>query len=87
MGRLSLPEAYRREILKRINRLIRDTQRSPFEDPGKPVALKHGLPVTGFAGYDEHRLVYRIRDPLFSLLSFVITEGNTSVSGEGCRLY
>ena len=52
-----------RAILKRINTLIRDIQRTPFEGIGKPESLKHGL-----AGYwsrrinDEHRLVYRVTD-------------------------
>ena len=50
-----------RKILKRINTLIRDIQRTPFEGIGKPEPLKHGL-----AGYwsrritDEHRIVYKI---------------------------
>lgn len=50
-----------RNVLKRINALIKDIQRSPFEGIGKPEPLKHGL-----AGYwsrrisDEHRLVYKV---------------------------
>ena len=50
-------------ILKRINNLIKDIKRSPFEGIGKPESLKHGL-----SGYwsrrinDEHRLVYKVRD-------------------------
>jgi toxin YoeB len=50
-------------ILKRINALIQDIQRSPFEGIGKPEALKHGL-----SGYrsrrinDEHRIVYKVVD-------------------------
>lgn len=49
-----------RTILKRINSLIRDIQRSPFDGIGKPEPLKHGL-----SGYwsrrinDEHRIVYK----------------------------
>jgi toxin YoeB len=48
-------------ILKRINTLIKEIQRSPYEGIGKPEPLKHGL-----SGYwsrrinDEHRLVYRV---------------------------
>ncbi|HEX9872100.1 MAG TPA: Txe/YoeB family addiction module toxin [Candidatus Tectomicrobia bacterium] len=56
-----------REILQRINTLIRDIQRAPFEGIGKPEPLKHGL-----SGYwsrrinDEHRLVYKVEaDSLF----------------------
>lgn len=50
-------------ILKRINSLIKDIQREPFEGIGKPESLKHGL-----SGYwsrrinDEHRLVYKVAD-------------------------
>jgi len=47
--------------LKRINFLIQEIQRSPFEGIGKPEALKHDL-----SGYwsrrisDEHRIVYKL---------------------------
>ncbi len=49
-----------KKVLKRINTLIKDIQRHPYEGIGKPEPLKHGL-----AGYwsrrinDEHRLVYK----------------------------
>lgn len=47
-------------VIKRINTLIKDIQRNPFEGIGKPEALKHSL-----SGYysrhinQEHRIVYR----------------------------
>ncbi|RRR71964.1 MAG: Txe/YoeB family addiction module toxin [Candidatus Viridilinea halotolerans] len=50
-----------RKLLKRINLLIQDIVRSPYEGIGKPEALKANL-----SGYwsrrvnDEHRLVYRV---------------------------
>lgn len=50
-----------RPLLRRINRLIKDTLRTPFEGLGKPEPLKADL-----AGYwsrrinDEHRLVYGV---------------------------
>lgn len=50
-------------MLKRINTLIRDIQRSPFEGIGKPEPLKHNL--SGFWSRridDEHRLVYTVVD-------------------------
>lgn len=52
-----------RKLLKRINSLIKDIQRSPFEGVGKPEPLKHAL-----SGYwsrrinDEHRFVYKVED-------------------------
>ncbi len=50
-----------KQVLKRINLLIRDITREPFEGIGKPEPLKHAL-----SGYwsrrinDEHRFVYKI---------------------------
>ena len=50
-----------RAMVKRINKLIAEVQRTPFTGIGKPEALKHQL-----AGYwsrritDEHRLVYAV---------------------------
>ncbi|QTF93761.1 Txe/YoeB family addiction module toxin [Halomonas sp. BM-2019] len=52
-----------KKVLRRINQLIKEIQRTPFEGIGKPEPLKHGL-----AGYwsrrinDEHRLVYKINE-------------------------
>jgi len=52
-----------KKFLKRINLIIRDITRTPFEGIGKPEALKHNL-----SGYwsrrinDEHRIVYRVDD-------------------------
>jgi len=48
------------QIAHRINNLINDTMRNPFEGIGKPEPLKHAL-----SGYwsrritDEHRFVYK----------------------------
>jgi toxin YoeB len=50
-----------RKILERINKPIKEIQRSPFDGMGKPEPLKHGL-----SGYwsrritDEHRIVYKV---------------------------
>ncbi len=50
-----------RKIFDRINKLIKEIQRTPFEGTGKPEPLKHGL-----SGYwsrrinDEHRIVYKV---------------------------
>jgi toxin YoeB len=50
-----------RTILKRINELIKDIQRTPFEGKGKPEPLKYDL--AGFWSRRigrEHRLVYQV---------------------------
>ena len=52
-----------RNLVARINRLLREIQREPFSGLGKPEPLKHA-----FQGYwsrritDEHRIVYKIQD-------------------------
>ena len=52
-----------KKMLKRINLLINDILRTPYEGIGKPEPLKHGL-----AGYwsrridDEHRIVYKYQN-------------------------
>ena len=49
--------------VRRINELIRDIQRNPFEGLGKPEPLKHALSGWWSRRIDgEHRLVYRIGD-------------------------
>lgn len=48
-----------KKTLKRINMLIRDTMRSPFDGIGKPEALRENL--SGFWSRrinEEHRLIY-----------------------------
>lgn len=52
-----------KKILQRINTLLRDIQRLPYQGIGKPEPLRHSL-----AGYwsrritDEHRIVYNVDD-------------------------
>ncbi|WP_159991095.1 Txe/YoeB family addiction module toxin [Pelistega ratti] len=56
-----------KQILKRINKLIKDIQGTPFEGLGKPEPLKFNL--SGFWSRritEEHRLVYEVQaDSLF----------------------
>ena len=50
-------------VLKRINALLKDISRSPFDGIGKPEPLKHdksGLWSRRIT--EEHRLVYRVTD-------------------------
>ena len=59
-----------RKTLQRINRLIADTMRSPFEGLGKPEALKENL--TGFWSRrvdQTHRLVYAVEDTRATIIS------------------
>jgi len=52
-----------KNILKKINELIKDCSRNPFEGIGKPEALKNNY--SGFWSRritDEHRLIYTVVD-------------------------
>jgi toxin YoeB len=56
-------QANERRILKRINVLIKDILRNPFDGIGKPEPLK--FEWSGFWSRrinDEHRLVYTVKD-------------------------
>ena len=52
-----------KQKLKRINELLRDISRNPYDGIGKPEALKFN-----YAGFwsrridEEHRLIYRVVD-------------------------
>ena len=54
-------QAFDKRILKKVNDLLRDISRNPYEGIGKPEPLKHVL--SGFWSRritNEHRLVYRV---------------------------
>ncbi|MDY6017627.1 MAG: Txe/YoeB family addiction module toxin [Oscillospiraceae bacterium] len=52
-----------KQILKRINQLIKDISRSPFEGVGKPEPLKGNLSGLWSRRIDEkHRLVYLVEE-------------------------
>lgn len=59
-------------LWKRINRLLRETLRTPFEGTGKPEPLKGK-----YSGYwsrritKEHRLIYRVKDGALEIISCV----------------
>ncbi|WP_396587515.1 Txe/YoeB family addiction module toxin [Bermanella sp. R86510] len=59
-----------KKTLKRINKLIHDVRRSPFEGIGKPEPLKENL--TGFWSRridDTNRLVYAVDDSAITIIS------------------
>ncbi|MDM8562657.1 Txe/YoeB family addiction module toxin [Candidatus Marithioploca araucensis] len=56
-------QANERKLLKKINTLIKDIQREPFEGLGKPEPLKSNLSGYWSRRIDgEHRLVYEVND-------------------------
>ncbi|CAM4053526.1 Txe/YoeB family addiction module toxin [Vibrio neonatus] len=59
-----------KKTLKRINKLINDVKRSPFEGIGKPEPLKENL--SGFWSRridDTNRLVYAVDDQVITIIS------------------
>lgn len=59
-----------KKMLKRINQLLKDISRSPFEGIGKPEPLKENL--TGFWSRrinEEHRLVYAVEGNTVLIIS------------------
>lgn len=57
-----------RKTLKRINALLKDIGRSPFEGLGKPEGLKGNLSGYWSRRIDEtNRLVYRIKDGMIEV--------------------
>lgn len=59
-----------KKILKRINQLVKDMMRTPFEGIGKPEPLKGNL--SGFWSRrinDEHRIVYAVEDDTIIIIA------------------
>jgi len=58
-------QKYDKKMLTKVNELIRQCQRTPFEGIGKPEALKNDL--SGWWSRritQEHRLVYRVENDM-----------------------
>jgi toxin YoeB len=59
-----------KKTLKRVNKLIEEVLRSPFEGMGKPEPLKENL--AGFWSRridDTHRLVYAVEDEYLTIIA------------------
>lgn len=63
-------QEYDKKITKKINGLIKEILRDPFEGLGKPEPLRHQLKgfwsrrITG-----EHRLVYRVNESTIEIVA------------------
>ncbi len=59
-----------KKTLKRVNKLISNAKRSPFEGIGKPEALKENLSGFWSRRIDEtNRLVYAVTDSHLTIIS------------------
>ncbi|HMI01686.1 MAG TPA: Txe/YoeB family addiction module toxin [Pedobacter sp.] len=58
-----------KSILKKINMIIKEIERTPYEGQGKPEMLKHDLSGWWFRRLNlEHHVVYRIEDDSIIIL-------------------
>lgn len=58
-----------KQILKKINQLIKEIQRTPFTGTGKPEPLKYQLQGCWSRRIDsEHRLVYEVTDDVLKII-------------------
>ncbi|NRB40615.1 MAG: Txe/YoeB family addiction module toxin [Pseudomonadales bacterium] len=59
-----------KKTLKRINKLIKETMRSPFEGIGKPESLKENLSAFWSRRIDDtNRIVYAVDDNNLTIIS------------------
>jgi len=58
-----------KKMLKRINLLLKDISRQPYDGIGKPEPLKHNYRGFWSRRIDgEHRLIYQVRDDEIRIL-------------------
>lgn len=59
-----------RKLLDKLNRLIKECQRHPFDGTGKPEPLRGDLAGFWSRRIDrEHRLVYRVRNETLEIIA------------------
>ena len=59
-----------KKTLKRINKLIENTKRSPFEGIGKPEPLRHNLAGFWSRRIDEaNRVIYAVDDEYLTIIA------------------
>ena len=59
-----------KKLLKKVNSLLKEIKRSPYEGTGKPEALKHELQGCWSRRINqEHRLVYEVFDTQINVLA------------------
>jgi len=62
-------QQYDKALLKKVNVVIKEIQRSPFEGSGKPEPLKHDLSGWWSRRLSlEHRIVYKVEDAAVIIL-------------------
>ena len=63
-------QQYDKKLLKKINALLKEIKRTPYEGTGKPEPLKHELQGCWSRRINqEHRLVYEVFDEQINILA------------------
>ncbi len=63
-------QGHDKKILKKINSLIKDIKREPFDGLGKPEPLRYELAGCWSRRItDEHRIVYEVEDQNINIVS------------------
>jgi len=63
-------QSHDKKILKKINSLIKDIKREPFDGLGKPEPLRYELAGCWSRRItDEHRVVYEVEDQNINIVS------------------
>ncbi len=63
-------QSHDKKILKKINSLIKDIQREPFEGIGKPEPLRYELAGCWSRRItEEHRIVYEVEEQNINIVS------------------
>jgi len=63
-------QQYDKKLLKKINTLLKEIKRTPYEGTGKPEPLKHELQGAWSRRINqEHRLVYEVFDEQINVLA------------------
>ncbi len=63
-------QSHDKKILKKVNSLIKDIKREPFDGLGKPEPLRYELAGCWSRRItDEHRIVYEVEDQNINIIS------------------
>jgi len=63
-------QQYDKKLLKKINNLLKEIKRTPYQGTGKPEPLKHELQGAWSRRINqEHRLVYEVFDEQINILA------------------
>ena len=63
-------QQYDKKLVKKINSLIKEIKRTPFEGTGKPEPLKHELQGCWSRRVNqEHRIIYEVFDEQINIIA------------------